>query len=103
MQPTATPTLASTPGPLPASSFFNMSFSGVGAPFLERWGFPWSLQPLWLGQFLGPGFHLLSTYRMPDPKSCISLTSIVPLSPHNLLRSEASPHLSFEEVETHRH
>lgn len=61
MQPTATPTLASTPGPLPASSFFNMSFSGVGAPFLERWGFPWSLQPLWLGQFLGPGFHLLST------------------------------------------
>ena len=40
---------------------------------------------------------------MPDPESCISLTSIVPLSPRNLLRSEVSPHFSFEEVETHRH
>lgn len=49
------------------------------------------------------GFHLLSTYHMPDPKSCIALTSIVPLSPRNLHRSEVSPHFSFEEVETHRH
>ena len=62
------PLLPQLLAPLPASSFFNTSFSGVGAPFREQQGFPWSLQPLWLGQFLGPGFHLLSTpFRRQHP------------------------------------